>query len=118
MSGEHSHWRGWGWIVLEQLQALVVQVEAGVACQVQLLQLGGQHLGQGHLGQLVAAQVHALRRRDSSGLVDLSHPGDVDVESWLRTRECGWRSVGQSFGFRERQIMALLGDYKGFPDLA
>ena len=28
------------------------------------------------------------------------------------------RRMEQSFGFRERQIRELRGDYKGFPDLA
>lgn len=49
--------------VLEQLQALVVQVEAGVAREVELLKLLGKRLGQSDLGQLVAAQVDTLRER-------------------------------------------------------
>lgn len=50
---------------LEELQALVVQVESRISCEVQLLQLGRKRLWQRHLGQLVAAQVHALREENT-----------------------------------------------------
>ena len=49
--------------LLEELQALVVQVEAGVSREVQLLKLLRKRLRQSHLRQLVAAQVHTLRRK-------------------------------------------------------
>ena len=46
--------------VLELLQGVVVQVEAGVSCQVQLLQLGGEVFRKDDLTQLITAQVHTL----------------------------------------------------------
>lgn len=49
-------------LILEELQALVVQVETRISCQVQLLQLRGRGLRQSHLSQLVAAQVNTLMR--------------------------------------------------------
>lgn len=49
--------------LLEELQAFVVQVEARISCEVQLLKLRRKRLWQSHLSQLVAAQVHTLRRR-------------------------------------------------------
>lgn len=60
--------------ILEELQTLVVQVEARVACEVQLLELRRKRLWQSHLSQLVAAQVDTLRRRQrlsSLGLFSL-----------------------------------------------
>lgn len=49
--------------LLEELQALVVEAEARVAGEVQLLELRRKRLRESHLCQLVAAQVDTLRRR-------------------------------------------------------
>lgn len=46
--------------VLEELQALVVQVEPRISCEVELLEFRRKRLGQSDLGQLVAAQIDAL----------------------------------------------------------
>lgn len=46
--------------LLEELQTLVVQAEARVACEVQLQELWRKCLWQSHLSQFVAAQVDTL----------------------------------------------------------
>lgn len=46
--------------LLEELQTLVVQAEARVACEVQLKELWRKCLWQSHLSQFVAAQVDTL----------------------------------------------------------
>lgn len=46
--------------LLEELQTLVVQAEARVACDVQLQELRRKCLWQSHLSQFVAAQVDTL----------------------------------------------------------
>lgn len=47
--------------ILEEFQALVVEVESRVSGEVELQEFWGKHLRQRELGQLIAAQIDALR---------------------------------------------------------
>lgn len=46
--------------ILELLQSFVVQVQARISCQVQLLKLRRQIFRQGDIAQFIAAQIHTL----------------------------------------------------------
>lgn len=61
-------------LILEELQALVVQVATGVSCEIKLLKLGRKRLRQSHFSQLIAAQVNTLRKQQKKSQFNLCVP--------------------------------------------
>lgn len=63
------------WVILQVFQALVVEAESRISCEVELLEFWRKDLWQSHLSQLIAAQINTLKRNTVSVLT-CAHESD------------------------------------------